>query len=59
MVGSVGEELEFLYDIEFGEFGDADALNVVHCGKFVARIASMKGPVIVAPAGRVVVGKKW
>ena len=33
MVGSVGEELEFLYDIEFGEFGDADALNVVHCGE--------------------------
>ena len=33
MVGSVREELEFLYDIEFSEFGDVDALNVVHCGE--------------------------
>ena len=33
VVVGVGEVLEFLYDVESGEPGDADAFEVVHCGK--------------------------
>ena len=51
VVGSAGEELEFLYDIEFGEFGDADALNVVHCGEICCAGSVDEGTCDCGPGG--------